>query len=52
MSVHRQCCCYRHIPHLADILPEHAALVEIVRLATIETEKRPMPPVERDANGG
>jgi len=29
-SLHRHCCCFRHIPHLADILPEHAALVEIV----------------------
>ena len=26
----RHCCCFRHIPHPADILPEHAALVEIV----------------------
>jgi len=24
------CCCFRHIPHPADILPEQAALVEIV----------------------
>jgi hypothetical protein len=29
-SLHRHCCCFRHIPHLADVLPEHAALVEIV----------------------
>jgi hypothetical protein len=29
-SLHRHCCCFRHVPHLADILPEHAALVEIV----------------------
>ncbi len=26
----RHCCCFRHIPHPADILPEQAALVEIV----------------------
>jgi len=26
----RHCRCFRHIPHPADILPEHAALVEIV----------------------
>jgi hypothetical protein len=29
-SLHRHCCCFRHVPHPADILPEHAALVEIV----------------------
>jgi hypothetical protein len=28
-SLHRHCCCFRHVPPLADILPEHAALVEI-----------------------
>jgi hypothetical protein len=29
-SLHRHCCCFRHVPHLAEVLPEHAALVEIV----------------------
>jgi hypothetical protein len=26
----RRCCCYRHVPHPAEVLPEGAELVEVV----------------------
>jgi hypothetical protein len=26
----RHCCCYRHVPHPAEVLPEGAELVEVV----------------------